>query len=339
MTRLTRAFLFGFLGLIILLTVGITVTIGWRPFLGPRARPLTTRTFEQTPARLVRGQYLVEHVSDCMACHADHDWTAHDAPVRPNSLGAGQDMNILKGFPGKVYAPNITPDPDTGAGAWSDDQLARAIREGVSHDGRALFPFMPYVGLRAMSDEDLASVIVYLRSLAPVRRQQPPTELIFPVKYLIRSVPEPLGGPVGAPDVSSPEKRGRYLVTISGCADCHTPQDAHGQPMTGLEFAGGFVLDGPWGRIASANLTPDPSGIPYYDEPLFIQAMRTGYVKARKLNQIMPWHAHRGMTDEDLAGIFAFMKTFRPVRHHVDNSLPPTPCKICRQTHGGGDQN
>ena len=172
-------------------------------------------------------------------------------------------MNILKGFPGKVYAPNITPDPETGAGSWSDDQLARAIREGVGHDGRALFPFMPYPDFRAMCDEDLASIIVYLRSLPPVRRQLPTTDLIFPVKYLIRSVPQPLDAPVLEPDVSTPEKRGRYLVTLAGCEDCHTPQDAHGQPLPGMDFAGGLILDGPWGRVASANITPEPSGISY----------------------------------------------------------------------------
>lgn len=189
-------------------SAGITFTIGWRPFLGPRTRSLTPRKFESTPARLARGEYLVRNVTDCMSCHAEHDWTAHDAPVLPNMLGAGQDMNILKGFPGKVYAPNITPDPETGVGNWSDDQLARAIREGVSHDGRALFPFMPYPDFRSMSDEDLASVIVYLRSLPPVRKQQPTTDLIFPVKYLIRSAPQPLDAPVPEPDLSTPEKRG-----------------------------------------------------------------------------------------------------------------------------------
>jgi hypothetical protein len=105
-----------------------------------------------------------------------------------------------------------------------------------------------------------------------------------------------------------------------------------------MDFAGGFILDGPWGRVASANLTPDPSGIPYYDEAMFVQALRTGFVKARKLNQIMPWHTYRGMTDEDLAAMFAYIKTFKPIRHHVDNTLP-TYCKLCRQMHGGGDQN
>src|SRR6516165_1553121 len=115
MSTLRRMLLYVTSTVVILLASGITFTIGWRPFIGPRARGLTTRTFERTPTRLARGQYLVEHVADCMLCHADHDWTAHDAPVRPNANGAGQNMNLLKGLPGEVYAPDITPDRDTGA--------------------------------------------------------------------------------------------------------------------------------------------------------------------------------------------------------------------------------
>jgi mono/diheme cytochrome c family protein len=339
LVRHRKAYIGAFAALLIVAAVGITFTIGWRPFLGPRARPLTLRKFEATPERLARGAYLVNSVADCMDCHSEHDWTNHEAPVTPGTLGAGQDMNGLKGLPGQVYAPNITPDPETGTGNWSDDQLGRAIREGVSHDGRALFPFMPYPEFRALSDEDLASIIAYLRSLPPVRKRRPTTELIFPVKYLIRSVPEPVDAPVPQPDVSTPEKRGKYLAMIAGCADCHTPQDAHGQPLPGMDFGGGGIFDGPWGRVASANVTPDASGIPYYDQAMFTQAIRTGYVKARPLNPIMPSHAFRGMTDEDIAAIFAYLKTFKPVRHHVDNTEPPTYCKVCRQIHGGGNQN
>ncbi|HXW89690.1 MAG TPA: hypothetical protein VEK33_04015 [Terriglobales bacterium] len=91
--------------------------------------------------------------------------------------------------------------------------------------------------------------------------------------------------------------------------------------------------------MASANITPDPSGISYYDQAMFSQAMRTGSVGARQLNQAMPWHAYRGMTDEDLAAMFAYLKTFKAVGHHVDNTQTPTFCKLCRQTHGGGNQN
>jgi mono/diheme cytochrome c family protein len=322
-----------------LLPIAITLTIGWRPFLGPRTRELTDRKFERTPERMARGKYLVEGVSPCMGCHSPHDWTKHDAPVLAGMIGAGQDMSVFdKGLPGHIVAPNLTPDPETGAGNWSDDMLARAIREGIGHDGRTLFPMMPYGNFRAYSDEDLASIVVYLRSLAPVRNPLHKTEIIFPVKYLIRGVPQPITAPVSPPDLSTTLKRGAFLIKVASCADCHTPQ-IQGQVVPGMDYAGGFVLDGPWGYVAAANLTPDPTGIPYYDETLFLQTMRTGYVKARELKQVMPWQGYRNMTDEDLKAIFAYLKTVKPVRHRVDNSEPPTMCPLCKVAHGAGDQN
>src|ERR1039458_3079788 len=114
MKRLGKILGWVFAALAVVLAAGITFTIGWRPFIGARGRWLTARQFETPPACRARGEYLVRDVNDCMDCHAGHDWTAHDAPVLPNSLGAGQDMNILKGFPGKVYAPNITPENGRG---------------------------------------------------------------------------------------------------------------------------------------------------------------------------------------------------------------------------------
>lgn len=327
-----------FAALVVLLLVAITATIGWRPFIGPSARELTDRTFAPTPERLDRGRYLTENLLNCFACHSDRDWVQHDAPLVGGTHGAGSPIFPLRDLPGEVHPPNITPDKETGAGNWTDDQLARAIREGIGNDGRALFPFMPYENFRYLSDEDLASVIVYLRSLAPVRRVVPKTELIFPVKYLIRTAPRPLYDSVPAPDTSTPVKRGDYLVTIGGCRDCHTPQH-NGQRMAELDLAGGFSMRGPWGEVASANITQAPSGIPYYDENLFVEAMRTGWVKARKLSQIMPWWDIRGLSDEDLKSIFAYVRTVPPVPHRVDNSKPPTACKLCGFTHGAGDQN
>ena len=320
------------------LAVAITVTIGWRPFIGPRSRPLTNRVFEKTPERWARGKYIVESESACADCHSPHDWTKHDYPIPAGMEGAGEDFSILKGLPGHVVAPNLTPDMETGSGSWSDDALARAIREGIGHDGRALFPMMPYENYRHMPDEDVASVVVFLRSLPPVRNPLPNTEIIFPVKYLIRSVPQPLTDPVAAPDISDPVKRGAYLVTMAGCRDCHTPMDK-GAPLPNMDMAGGQIFEGPWGNVATSNLTPDPSGIPYYDEILFLQAMRTGYVRARPLNQIMPWRNYGGMTDDDLKAIFAYLKTLKPIHHVVDNTEPPTMCAICKTAHGGGNKN
>ena len=340
MKKMVNVVLWTLVALVAVLVAGITVTIGWRPFVGPRARALTTRRFAPTPERLARGTYLVKHVTPCMECHAPHRWTEHDAPVEANMLGAGQEMP-MNGLPGRVVAPNLSPDPETGAGNWTDDQLARAIREGVGHDGRALFPMMPYQRFRAMSDEDVASIVVYLRSLPPVRLRQRATEIAVPVRYLIRSVPEPLREAVPSPDLSTPARRGAYLATIGACSECHTPLDDRGQPIPGLEFAGGFIFEGPWGRVASANLTPDPSGIPYYDLALFTEVLRTGHAKARRINQIMPWHAFGGMTDEDIAAIFANLTTLKPVMHRVtnDENVQPTFCRLCRHRHGYGDRN
>jgi len=337
MKRFWRRLGLGLLILAAILVVAISFIIGWRPFLGPRARPLTDRKFEPTPDRLARGRYLANSVSGCIYCHSEHDWKAEGGPVLEGKLGAGQ-VFPLAGLPGTVVAPNITPDSATGAGSWSDDQLARAIREGIGHDGRTLFPLMPYEHFRIMADEDLASIVVYVRSLQPVPNSLPKTEIIFPVKYLIRNAPQPVTSPVAASNSTDPVTRGEYLAQISGCSDCHTLQK-QGEPIAALAFAGGFELQGPFGTVTSANITPDPSGISYYDEKLFIQAMRTGKVGARSLNPIMPWFMMRNMTDDDLKAIFAYLRTLKPVHHRVDNTLPATACKICQGKHGGGDQN
>ena len=329
----------GLVGVAVLLVLGVAIsaTVGWRPFLGPSARALTDRSFERTPARLARGKYLVEAVNGCLGCHSEVDAKTPAMPPKAGREGAGL-VWAEHGMPWLV-APNITPDPETGAGRWSDDALARAIREGVGHDGRALFPVMPYERYRTMSDEDLASVIVYIRSLSPVRNALPLSAPPFPVNRLINGVPQPILEPVPAPDLSTPEKRGKYLVTMGACSDCHSPMDAHGQRIAGLEFAGGFPLENPNGKKTSANLTPDPSGIPYYDEALFVEVMRTGKVKARELHSVMPWGYYRHMTDEDLKSMFAYLKMLTPVKHSVDNTQAPTKCKRCGYDHGAGERN
>ncbi|MBV9574894.1 MAG: c-type cytochrome [Acidobacteriales bacterium] len=324
--------------LIALLAAAISLTIGWRPFIGAEARPLTSRQFERTQARLDRGRYIFHHLAACVDCHSPHDPSKDGAPVVSGAEGSGEVMPF-DGLPGRVVAPNITPDTATGAGTWSDDQLARAIREGIGHDGRALFPMMPYSLYRNMSDEDLASVVVYIRSMPPVAHQLPGTEIVFPVKYLMRSAPRPVTEPVSAPPTKDPILWGRYLTTsMASCGDCHTPR-RHGEAVAGMDFAGGNVFSGEWGHAASANITPDASGINYYDEALFIQVMRTGKVRARALSPIMPYEFYGGLSDDDLKAIFAYLHSVKPVRHIVDNTEPPTNCRLCRMKHGGGDRN
>jgi mono/diheme cytochrome c family protein len=328
---------FVFLVLATVLVAAISLTIGWRPFLGPRSRPLTDRKFESTPERVARGRYLSNSVMGCTYCHSEHDWKAPGGPPLEAKLGGGQ-VFPEQNMPGTVIATNISPDPETGAGTWSDDQFARAIREGIGHDGRTLFPLMPYEQFRAMSDEDLASIVAYLRSLPPVHNPLPKTEIIFPVKYLIRNAPQPLTAPVPTPDSSTAVKRGEYLVRMASCGSCHTRTD-RGVSNPALAFAGGFSFNGALPSVTSANITPDATGISYYDENLFLQVMHTGKVGARELSSVMPFVGYKNMTDEDLKDIFAYLRTIPPVHHRVDNSLPPTDCKVCKGKHGAGDQN
>jgi hypothetical protein len=323
--------------IVVLAAIAISATVGWRPFIGPASRSLTDRTFERTPARVARGKYLVESVNGCFGCHSDIDGASPGLPVLKGREGCGRAWSA-EGMPW-LMAPNITPDAETGAGSWSDDALARAIREGIGHDGRALFPIMPYERYREMSDEDLASIIVYLRSIKPLRNALPTSAPPFPLGRLIQALPSPITAPVPDPDLSTPVKRGAYLVTLAACTDCHTPMNDRGQRIAGLEFAGGFPLRSAEGTKHSANLTPDASGIPYYDEGLFVEVIRNGRVKARELQGTMPWVYYRGMTDEDLKSMYAWLRTLPPVKHSVDNSEPPTKCKRCGTDHGAGNRN
>lgn len=322
--------------IITVVVVVITFTIGWRPLIGAKKRALTERKFEVTQARLMRGKYLVDGVTGCFECHSDPDWSKPGAPPLAGREGAGhiwadQDLPWL-------VAPNLTSDKETGVGNWSDDTLARAIREGIGHDGRALSPMMPYPHYREMSDEDLASIIVYLRTIPPVKNQLPTTKMPFPVNYLTQNVPQPVTASVSAPDQSEQVEFGSYLVKMAACADCHTPQEK-GQPMPGMDFAGGFLRHEPKGDVVSANITPAASGIGYYNDATFIQALRMGKVGARPLRSSMPWYYYGKMSDDDLKSMFAYLKTLKPVKHQLDNFEPPTFCRRCKQRHGFGATN
>ncbi len=302
-----------------------------------RTKPAEGSKFSYSQQRWERGRYLVEGPMHCFACHSESTWDKDGLPV-PGRKGAGQKYFPEAGLPFKLVVPNISPDPETGSGTWTDEQFERALRQGIGHDGRVLFPLMPYYNFRNLSDEDLASVIVYIRSIPPVRNPLPKRQLPPELETTLKPL-DPVTGPVAGPNRASLVERGKNLVALGNCAGCHTPTDERFNPLANMDFSGGAPLDGPWGRVASANITPDPSGISYYDEKKFIEVIRTGHVGARKLNQIMLWRYFRNMSDEDLKAIFAYLRTLKPVKHRVDNTEPESYCKVCRAKHGGGDLN
>jgi mono/diheme cytochrome c family protein len=321
--------------LLVLVVAGVEVVVGWRALLfGPRARALTARRFEATPERLARGRYLVETRHACVFCHSEREWRKPGAPPRADRLGAGVVWSV-EGMPW-LTASNITPDAETGIGQASDDALVRAVREGIGLDGRALFPVMPYQDFRRIPDEDMAAIVVYVRSLAPVRSALPPTRLPFPLGLIVRGLPQPIEGAVAPPDLKTPEKRGEYVLRTAACHDCHTPR-RNGRLDMSLDMSGGNPVKTHDGVIAAVNLTLDPTGIANYDEAVFVKVMQTG--KFETLHATMPWVAYSGMSEEDLRAIWAYLKTLKKVAHVVTNGPNPTPCRICGASHGGGDKN
>jgi hypothetical protein len=189
---------------------------------------------------------------------------------------------------------------------------------------------------RFLTDEDLASVIVYLRSRPPIRRALPATVLPDGMAGALRSRVERLRTAPPPIDTRDALGRGRYLMTIADCQGCHTAYEAPANP--GLFGGGNHVERG--GRAAfGANITPSPSGIPYYTDALFVEAIRTGRVRSRSLDPIMPWVVFRNLTDDDLKAVFAVLRTLRPIDHNINNTDPPTFCPACRQTHGLGESN
>jgi mono/diheme cytochrome c family protein len=325
--------------LLLVVIVGISM-IGWQVILGPNARAVTNEKFEATEARLARGQYLVEGPLHCFLCHTDHDFTKPEYPSVVEKKGAGWAMPVPE--LNNPWARNITPDKETGLGDWSDDEIARAIREGIRKDGTALFPIMPYMEFATMDDEDVKAIVVYLRTLKPIKNAVPKRALPFPLEYIVNVIPVPLTKPQPSHPSSTAVERGKYLVTMAGCQGCHSPATPDGQPMPGLDYGGGNMFKDPGQNgkpVFTANITPDPSGIAHYDESLFITTLRTGTMGGRTLNHIMPFEWLKNMTDTDMSDVFAFIKTVAPVKHRVSNTDPPTMCPVCNQSHGLGELN
>src|ERR1051325_5087644 len=217
-----------------------------------KARPRANRSCVRTPERVARGRYLVNGIGECFACHGPSDPESPGWPPVTGKEGSGAE-HFSSESPGLVAA-NLAPDRETGIGNWTDDMLARAIREGVGHDGRLLHPtVMPYEFYRAMSDEDLASIIVYLRSLRAIRNPLPAPRISA---HIVAPYAIPIYAPIPMPEISPPVKRGAYLVQIGACQWCHTLRDENRRSLPGLEFAGGdLITPNPFPQVTSANLT------------------------------------------------------------------------------------
>jgi cytochrome c553 len=297
---------------------------------GKYVRPVTREKIEPTTDRLIRGGYLVNQICACGACHttrANGDITSE--PERTDAFLGGGNSFVAHGMSDDLWIPNITPDVETGVGAWSDDELMRAIRDGVARDGHFLLPIMPFGAYQRLSDEDVRAIVVYLRSVPPFKQPKPRAtpQLGLVARVLFTKLGVQMHAPVHdvpEPDKTVPAKAGEYLATIAACAECHAltkkgarkPSDP--QYMAGSEGA----LSGPsFGQVWASNLTPDKeTGLGRYPADKIKHALRDGTRldgkrMAPPMATMLPHYS--GLAEDDMDALVAYLRALPPVHHQV----------------------
>lgn len=306
------------LGLVVVMLAGSVIYLKYAlPNVGNA--PVVTAPTDS--ASVARGRYLANHVAVCMDCHSTRDWSRFSAPMVAGTLGKGGEyFGPEMGFPGKFYSRNITP---TALGDWSDGEILRAFTSGVSKDGTALFPVMPYPYYGRISKQDALDILAYLRTLASVAHNMPKDDIHFPVNFLINTMPVRAHfGP--KPPKSDTVTYGKYLVNMAACQECHTPADK-GKLKMDEAFSGGRVFKMPNGILRSANITPDrETGIGNWSETIFVarfkhyQDTAAAYLLSnQEVNTIMPWTMYAGMDTADLKAIYVYLKTLKPISKKV----------------------
>ncbi len=267
-------------GVCVAVVIGVAAagTYAWRSEISPIERPLTT-SFD--PALVARGAQLAT-LGDCAVCHT--------APG--GKLFAG-GLPLPTPF-GTIYSTNITPDPATGIGSWSEAAFARAMREGVNREGQHLYPAFPYDHFTKVSDGDNRALYSFLMTREPVRAEPPANALPFPLNVrLVLAGWKLLFLRTGAyqddPARSAEWNRGAYLAEGLGhCGACHTPRNILGAEEKSKAYAGG-VAEG-WNAYALDAASPSPI-------PWTVDSM-TDYLKRG-------WGAHHGVARGPMAPVTA----------------------------------
>lgn len=258
----------------------------------------------QTPAQ--RGAYLVNGILTCGNCHT------------PRGPGGVLDMSKqLSGGPQtwdtpqyRVKGSNITPDRDTGIGTWTDDQIKKALQDGVRPNGTPLSPQMPYAFYKIFTPSDLNAVVAYLKSVPATRNAVEPPIYKAPMEA---HIPPGAEKPFTDADMADPVKRGFYLVTIGHCMECHTKTPA-GTDFRNSLGKGGEEFKGPWGVSVARNITSHKeNGIGAWTDAEIKTAITQGKRRdGTLLKPPMGYGMYATMTDADLSAIVAYLRTVPP---------------------------
>jgi mono/diheme cytochrome c family protein len=289
---------------------------------------------------IARGKALVT-AADCASCHTTD-------PAKPFAGGKRIDTPF-----GGIYSPNLTPDRDTGIGAWSDDEFYRALHFGVARDGSRYYPAFPYPSFTKLIRDDVLAIRAYLATLAPVRNTRPPTELRWPFNYrvLMRGWDWLFFQPgIFLPDQQkSPEwNRGGYLVEgPAHCGACHTPKNIFGADRRNRLYGGNLVQGWFAPRLDGA----PRSGLKSWsadDIVEYLQSGRNGHSHAGKLMAEVIVNSTSKMSDADVRAIATYLKEL-PAGAPEPMVSPPAPetmsdgaavythaCIACHEANGTG---
>ena len=295
---------------------------------------------QSSPDTIARGKALAE-AADCAGCH-----TAD--PAKPFAGGKRIDTPF-----GGIYSPNLTPDRDTGLGAWSDEDFRRALRDGVAPDGSRYYPAFPYPYFTKLTREDIAAIRAYLETLAPVHSITPSPELRWPLNY--RIVMRAWNALFFRPGLFEPNQsksaqwnRGAYLVeSAAHCGACHTPKNLFGADRPGQAYGGGLVQGWFAPRLDGATR----SGLKSWsagDLIEYLQSGRNGRSHADGPMAEVVVNSTSKMTDGDVRAIAAYLKGL-PAGAAEPVVTPPPPtqmadgeklyrgaCIACHEVDGSG---
>src|SRR5229473_614476 len=295
---------------------------------------------EPSADTIARGKALAE-AADCASCH-----TAD--PSKPFAGGKRIDTPF-----GAIYSPNLTPDRETGIGAWSDGEFHRALRYGVAPDGSRYYPAFPYPNFTKLTRDDLLAIRAYLATLPPVRNRPPPPELRWPLNY--RVVMRLWNFLFFRPGIFEPDQekstewnRGGYLVTgAAHCGACHTPKNLFGADRRGRAFTGGLVQGWFAPRLDGA----ERSGLKSWsvdDIVEYLQSGRNGKSHAGGLMAEVVVNSTSKLNDADVRAIAVYLKDLPagvvksvvappPQAEMADGAkLYAHACVACHETDGSG---
>ena len=295
---------------------------------------------EPSAETIARGKALIE-AADCASCHTVD-------PAKPFAGG----KRIETPF-GGVYSPNLTPDRDTGLGAWSDEDFVRALRLGVAPDGSRYYPAFPYPYFTKMIRQDILAIRAYLATLSPIRNEHRPTELQWPLNY--RVVMRAWNYLFLKPGILEPDQqksaewnRGRYLVEgVAHCGGCHTVKNLLGADKKRRPYGGNLVQGWFAPRLDGA----ERSGLKSWsaeDIAEYLQSGRNDKSHAAGLMAEVVANSTSKMGDDDVRAIAAYLKALPPGAREPAVAAPPPAqmadgeklykgaCIACHEADGSG---